>query len=190
MTTTRRARTTGVATALLVAASMLSGCGGKDAAADPPTASADASSTSDPSMSASASPASGPLLDSDVVSLHAPSGWKVTEGGGHVLAEDETALSVIQLDVIDNYGQEFTLQQLARQDLQAAAVQSPKVEEPVTVAAQAAYHVTGMADSTRHYEGFGFRLGDRSIYVGFTLAGSPTHRQQVVDSVLATVELK
>lgn len=172
---------------------VLTGCGGKDAAADPPASSG--SSTSDSSSTApspSVEPASGDLMDTTVVSANAPEGWNVK-----TLVKDQTvsaltkdAGSLVGLSVIDDYGTDYSLAQLARRDLRTGSYTHGKVLPDEVMAGLPVFHVRGMADILTHYDAYGLEHNGYAVTVIFKLLMNATKRQQVIDSVLATVELK
>ncbi|GCD89863.1 hypothetical protein [Nocardioides sp. LS1] len=193
MTTTRRARVTGVATALLVAASMLSGCGGNDAVADPPASSGSSPSGSSPaSPSPSVEPASGGLLDTATASVNAPQGWPVTTlvKNQTVDAVPDNGLSVVGLSVISAFGAKPSLQQMARLDIRTGSYTHGQVMPETQLAGEPAFHVHGMATIGTTYDAYGLEHDGYVVTVVFKLHNTLRNPQEIIDSVLATVQLK
>ena len=198
MTTTHRApRTCTALLALTLTALLAAGCGGKDSPAGPSASGSSADSSPGATSAASAAPATGGLMDSDYVSLRAPAGWKVEEQmkNATVIALGSGTASAVNLQLVPDFGQDASLTEQA--DLMRKSgswTPPPTIEDETELAGLPAWHIHGKVDGGLSVlDGFGFLVRDRIVSVLFTqelASTTPGKRQQVIDSVLATVELK
>jgi hypothetical protein len=66
----------------------------------------------------------------------------------------------------------------------------PHPTPPVTIDGEQWYHLTGPVGHGQHLEDYGTVHDSRLVRISFELTGAASKRQSIVDSVLATVELK
>lgn len=198
------------AAAVLLAVLSMSGCSGDDTGSDPTdaTSSSPATTPDDPDASAGASgtptdaggggetgvePASGPLLDRDVVSLHAPAGWELVEASFGNQVQAKPTGSGIDTDMLLSSIPGSSTADL--DDLERAALES--VTEPERTRKQPRVEVGGVEMShivTPSLFGrqdlFTTLYGDQQVTLRInTPDGMPAgKRTALVDSVLASVE--
>ena len=67
---------------------------------------------------------------------------------------------------------------------------TPRIASPVTIDGERWYHLTGPIGDGKHLEDFGIVYDSRLVRISFELTAAPAKREQIVDSVLATVDLK
>jgi hypothetical protein len=66
----------------------------------------------------------------------------------------------------------------------------PRTAPPVTIDGERWYHLTGPVGEGRHLEDYGTVHDSRLVRISFELTGPASERQAIVDSVLATVDLR
>jgi len=196
----RRRAAPGRALALTLCLALATGCGDDEpearAPGDPPASSDTAASPTDvtsPTASApTVDPATGPPLRLDDVELRLPEQWSVEhdlvgyEKAGS--ADDHTA--AILLSSFPALDPDATVAQLARSTERTSGYPRGSVQEPTTVAGLPAFHVAGRVAGTFSEE-FGVLHEGNIIGIEFVhRRGSRAHWQELIDSVLATVELR
>lgn len=180
-----------LATALVAATLVLSACDATSAeSGSDPTPSSSGSGAGD---SPSVAPAHGKLVDTSWFSVHVPRGWRVNETVPDLSIVafgpdlEQISLSITQVAA----GHDFTLGELARVQLQQRPW-SPKPElvDPVELAGEPAYHLTGPVGNGFRADAFGLAHGDREVFVDIETRGSARVQQETVDAVLASWQWK
>jgi hypothetical protein len=180
--------------ALAAAALLVAGCGDDEGSeADPgPTPSGAGSTASDPTPTEpTAEPATGLLLDRDRIRMNAPEGWKRQRQIATFLdaVSDPDTDSTVSLGDLSAVG-DPTLDQLA----EFATKSRPNVRflGPVEIAGVDWYHVTGREGRYARFEQFGTIHEGSQATITFSLDDDlpRAEQQEVVDSVLASVEWK
>lgn len=174
--------------ASLLLAGLLAGCGdgGDDPEATPSSTPGDVASSA-PSVEA----ATGVLVDLDRVRMRAPDGWRKNDPLSTFLlkVDDPSGFSSVSLSDLSAVG-EVSLQQQARTALQSF----PRAEavEPVEIAGVPWYHITGPQDRYTTVDQFGtiHNGSEAVIEFGFDNEVPEAEQQEIIDSVLATVEWK
>lgn len=175
---------------------LLSGCGDDDPESKDPPASESPSatdSTTEPTDDpATVEPASGPPLTVKGVSLRMPEGWHLDNDEASFLvvgaADDRTA--IVNLGSFPSLDPDVSLRRLAQSTLRTGSYSNGTILPEATMAGQPAFHVTGdvVGDWT---EEFGLIHDGEIVSVEFVfLRGPKTGRQELIESVLATVELR
>ncbi|GAB2445948.1 hypothetical protein GCM10027062_28730 [Nocardioides hungaricus] len=183
-------------TALAAASLLLAGCGG-DPQAEPggtPTSSTPTEPT-EPTRSEPTAPvvepATGFTFDLERITMRAPEGWRKTKAPASFLlgADDPKTVSTIILSDL----MAVRDQPLAGQ-VRIALKSTPqlKVQEPVEIAGVKWYHLAGRDDQYATLDSFGTIYNDSEAVIDFSLDNdlSADKKQQIIDSVLATVEWK
>ena len=177
---------------------LVSGCSDDDPEAKVPPASESPSATDsstepteptdDP---ATVEPATGPPLTLKGVSLRMPEGWHLDNDDASFLvvgaADDRTA--IVNLGSFPSLDPNVSLMRLARSTLRTGSYSNGKILPEATMGGRPAFHVTGdvVGDWT---EEFGLLHEGEIVSVEFVfLRGPKTGRQELIESVLATVEL-
>ena len=184
-----------LATALVAATLVLSACDATSAesGSDPTPSSSGSGAGDSPGSSPSVAPADGKLVDTSWFSVHVPRGWRVNETVPDLSIVafgpdlEQISLSVTQVAA----GHDFTLGELARVQLQQRPW-SPKPElvDPVELAGEPAYHLTGPVGNGFRADAFGLAHGDREVFVDIETRGSARVQQETVDAVLASWQWK
>jgi hypothetical protein len=182
---------------------VVSCCGDEDPETkDPPASSESPSATDSPTESteptepteppATVEPATGPPLTVKDVSLRMPEGWHLDNDDASFLvvgaADDRTA--IVNLGSFPSLDPNASLGRLARSTLRTGGYSNGKVLPEATMAGRPAFHVTGdvVGDWT---EEFGLIHDGEIVSVEFVFRRGPkAGRQELIDSVLATVELR
>lgn len=136
-------------------------------------------------------PATGPTLKVKAVSLRMPEGWAVDNDDASFLvvgaADDGTAL--INLSSFPALNPDASLDRLARSTVKTGGYPPDSVLPPTTMAGQPAFHVAGEVGGD-YSEEFGLIHDGEIVSVEFVLwRGPKTGWDEMVESVLATVEL-
>ncbi|GAA2139745.1 hypothetical protein GCM10009844_08750 [Nocardioides koreensis] len=189
----------GLTAALTTLTLLLCGCGDGSAGAEPTPATASVPSGPDGSdspgggSSPEVPPADGKRVDTSYFSVRVPRGWRVNEtvpdlsivAFGPDLEQISFALSRVLP------GRDYTLDELARLQLRLRPW-SPKPElvEPVHLAGEPAYHLTGPVGNGFRADAFGLVRGDREILVDIETRGSARVQRETVAAVLATWQWK
>lgn len=189
-----------LAAALTVLALLVSACGDGSAGAEPsPSASTDQAGESPSGEGTSAAstpdvpPADGKLVDTSYFSVHVPRGWRVNEtvpdmsivAFGPDLEQVSFALSRVAP------GRDYTLAELARLQLRLRPWSpKPKLVDPVDLAGEPAYHLTGPVGNGFRADAFGLLRGDREILVDIETRGSARVQEETVDAMLASWQWK
>ncbi len=193
--------TTGAALCLVL---LVGGCSGDDPEAKDPPPSGSPSASDSPSEPteptgptgptddpATVEPATGPPLTVKGVSLRMPEGWHLDNDDASFMvvgaADDRTA--IINLGSFPSLDPDVSLRRLARSTLRTGGYSNGKVLPEATMAGRPAFHVTGdvAGDWT---EEFGLIHEGEIVSVEFVFRRGPkAGRQELIDSVLATVEL-
>ena len=177
---------------------LVSGCSDDDPEAkDPPTSESPSAtdSTTEPTEPtddpATVEPAAGPPLTLKGVSLRMPQGWHLDNDDASFLvvgaADDRTA--IVNLGSFPSLDPNVSLMRLARSTLRTGGYSNGKILPEATMAGRPAFHVTGdvVGDWT---EEFGLLHEGEIVSVEFVFFRGPkTGRQELIESVLATVEL-
>ena len=186
----------GLAATLTALTLFLSGCGDGSAGAEPtPSTPAGSEGSDSPSAGSSpeVAPADGKLVDTSYFSVHVPRGWRVNEtvpdlslvAFGPDLEQISFALSRVLP------GRAYTLDELARLQLrQRPWSPKPELVDPVDLAGEPAYHLTGPVGNGFRADAFGLVRGDREILVDIETRGSARVQQETVDAVLASWQWK
>lgn len=138
--------------------------------------------------------ASGPDLTQTNLSVRAPEGWKLVREGDPFSGQASDGLSSIFVTEIEDFGDGLlSIQQQAEiaQD-SGSYLQKPKILEPVEIDGREWYHVAGPTDRVRHVDAFGTSEDGLSYSVDISLnlaAFTPAERQELVDSVLASISI-
>lgn len=182
---------------------------------DPPTPEPTGAATPDPTPTATApsepteppastgtpeptvSPASGPLLRQEHLSLHAPEGWVVTEENDTItgFAQDETLLSTVMIGEVEDLspGAPVDLDEMARDSVENGAyLRDPEILEPHEIAGVLWFHTSGQIDDAHYEDAFGTITDGVLLEITVTSLVeilSPREHQELVDSILASVEL-
>lgn len=181
--------------ALVVAGLLSTGCGGGDDQPAPsvtPTSSA-SSGTTDPTPTEPAvEPAAGFLIDLDRVRMRAPDGWKKNDPLSTFLrqAYDPETPSTVALSDLSAVS-DTPLQRQA--EIAADRGRSrTEIVDPVEIAGVEWYHVTGRDDRFTTFDKFGtiHNGSEAVIEFGFDDEIPEAEQQEIIDSVLATVEWK
>jgi hypothetical protein len=190
--------------AALCLATLVSGCDDEDpgsgaAPSETPTsseASASPTGAGDPTGDPTAEqptvePATGPKLTVKAASLRLPLDWHVDNTDASFLhvgaADDRTAL--INLSSFPSLDPDVSIRRLARITQRTGGYPADSVQPPTTMAGRPAFHVAGpvAGDDT---EEFGLLHDGEIVSVEFVFRRGPdTGRQELIESVLATVEL-
>lgn len=178
---------------------LLGACDGGSAGAEPtpsaPAGSDGSGGSGSPSAGGSpeVSPADGKLVDTSYFSVHVPRGWRVNEtvpdlsivAFGPDLEQISFALSRVLP------GRAYTLDELARLQLrQRPWSPKPELVDPVDLAGEPAYHLTGPVGNGFRADAFGLVRGDREILVDIETRGSARVQQETVAAVLASWQWK
>ena len=184
-----------LATALVAATLVLSACDATSAesGSDPTPSSSGAGAGGSTGSSPSVAPADGKLVDTTRFSVHVPRGWRVNETVPDLsIVAFGPDLEQISLSITPvAAGHDFTLGELARVQLQQRPW-SPKPElvDPVELAGETAYHLTGPVGNGFRADAFGLVHGDREVFVDIETRGSARVQQETVDAVLASWQWK
>jgi len=184
----------------LCLALLVTGCGGDDGAEggsgpDAPSSSATSDGAADPTdpttTTATVEPATGPRLALDDVEIRLPVQWSVEhdlvgfERGGS--ADDRTA--AIFLSSFPALDPNMTVARLAEVTEKQDGYPRGSVQDETTVAGLPAFHVAGRVAGT-YTEEFGVLHDGNIVAVEFVLRRGPdTGFEELIESVLATVEL-
>jgi hypothetical protein len=194
----RRVATAGAVCLALLAA----GCGDDEEpeGGSPPEAPSSSSSSStttaptDPTGSTTApavEPATGPPLKVKGVSLRLPEGWHVDNTDAsflHVGAADDRS-GVINLGSFPALDPDVSLNRLARSTIRTGGYEPGEILPETTVAGRPAFHVAGPVAGDPSEE-FGLVHDGEIVSVEFVFFRGPAAgRQELIESVLATVEL-
>ena len=191
------------AASLLLAVALVAGCGGSSdepgdgpSAGGTPSSSASAASTSSASASptSEAAPATGPLLEVEAASMHAPDGWQRMKAvvSFQRSARDPQGGGTAQIGYLPA-APGPSLDELARNAIEHGSYgkRRPRPAGTVTVNGVECYKVAGRTDPGTYYELYGAITGGNEVSISFTFFTrfiSPAERQQVVESTLASVE--
>jgi hypothetical protein len=184
-------------TALALTAFLLAGCGGDDDPQGTPTGTPD-SSSSDPTAPTeteptqpAVEPAGGFLIDLDRIRMHAPDGWKRNDPMSTFLlqADDRKTGSSVSLSDLSAVSSTPIMGQA-----KIAVKHYPRAEiaEPVEIAGVEWYHITGREDRFSTVHLFGTIHNGSEAVIDFSLSDDipEDEQQQIIDSVLASVEWK
>lgn len=189
------------AAALCVA--LLTGCADDDPeAADPSDPTSDASSTSPPTPPAGSAsptdgaptvvPATGPRLSLDDVEIRLPEQWSVEHDlvGFERAATADDRTAAVFLSSFPALDPDMTVAQLARTTEEEDGYPPGSVQAETSLADRPAFHVAGRVAGT-YTEEFGVMHDGNIVAVEFVLRHGPdAGLQELIDSVLATVQLR
>lgn len=178
----------------------VSGCGGSDsadpdpsAASTPPTTAppTSAAPTTEPTTSTDVAPAAGPEISSVFSALNAPAGWydepSASESGGNTYGPDGDLSYNVELnDTIARAPK--TTDQLVQDAKKFGSFKNLEVLPEVTIAGNAAYHVSGLDENFGLFvDEFGF-TSDRKILIRISTPpeASQAERDAIIGPVLAS----
>lgn len=139
-------------------------------------------------------PATGPDLTQTNLSVRAPEGWTLTREGDPFSGQASEGLSSIFVTEIEDFGDGLlsTRQQAEIAQNAGSYLTKPKILEPVEIDGREWYHVAGPTDRVRHVDAFGTSEDGLSYSVDISLnlaTFTPAERQELVDSVLASISI-
>jgi hypothetical protein len=184
--------------AALCLTALVSGCGddedpGGAAPTETPASSDTSTSATEPTEppEPSVEPATGPEMRVKAVSLRLPDDWHVDNTDASFMhvgaADDRTA--VINLSSFPALDPDVSIARLAQSTQKTGSYPPGSVLPPTTMAGQPAFHVAGRVVGDDHEE-FGLIHDGEIVAVEFIfLRGPKAGRQELIESVLATVEL-
>ncbi|WP_341923713.1 hypothetical protein [Nocardioides psychrotolerans] len=157
---------------------------------DEPTAEASPEQPATPEVEA----ASGPDLTQTNLSVRAPEGWTLTREGDPFSGQASEGLSSIFVTEIEDLGDGvLSIQQQAEIAQNGGAyLTRPKILDPVEIDGREWYHLAGPTDRIRHLDAFGTSEDGLSYAVDISLnlaTFTPAQRQELVDSVLASISI-
>lgn len=178
---------------VLMSVLLLAGCGGGGSEeAGPGSADTEASEPSGPSESPSPAvePATGPPIKAEEVTIRTPQGYG--------RAETWTAYALVSRGPGEDFigvGQAPVYEQLSDRAIARSVAKGatwggtdPARGENVLVDGVSMVHLHGPNGLGQYNDAFSAVVGDHLVELRFSLGGRPEARQEVVDSVLATVE--
>jgi hypothetical protein len=179
--------------AVLATVLLLAGCddtGGR-ASGEPGSATADtpSESTSTPDVE----PASGKLVETSYFTVHVPDGFKVnvTAEDFSIYASNTGGETEISFGIVPTYGNDFTLDQLARQALRTGVwARRPRMTDHTTLAGEPAYHLVGPVGSGKRTDTYGVAYQDQHVDVTIDSFLPPDKLDDLAESVLATWQWK
>ena len=182
----------------LAASLMLAGCSddakGDGPSASPSSSSASASPTTEPSPTAepSVTPASGPRLALEDVEIRLPEGWSVDNDDASFLvvgtADDRSG--IINLSSFPALNPDVSIARLGQITADKGGFPRDSVQPETTMAGLPAYHVAGPVAGDDS-EQFGVLHDGDIVTVEFVFRRGPKDgRQELIDSVLATVQFR
>ncbi|MEP9384670.1 hypothetical protein [Nocardioides sp. KR10-350] len=185
--------------ALVVAVTLsLAGCGGGEptGGGSPPT-NPSASQSPSESSSPSVAPATGRRISTDYLSVHAPKGWVSAPGmtKQQAAAADYDIGAQVVINTLEwNHIDPSPVAAQARLALKQYDKRM-RYAGPVTVAGQQMFHITGIEGGGSHLDEYGWDVpGAAHAYIHsisfFFRTTPPAQRQKIIDSVLATLEIK
>ena len=185
-------------TVVVVASLLLAGCGGgDDPQADPGGTPTDSPSTGSsepsepPTTGPAVEPATGFTFDMERITMRAPEGWTKDKAPASFLlgAGDPESVSTILLSDLSAVGDD-SLREQARIALRS----TPQLElqDPVEIAGVGWYHLAGRDGQFATLDSFGTIHNGSQAVIDFSLDDEipEDEQQQIIDSVLATVEWK
>ena len=137
------------------------------------------------------SPATGPVLEVKDISIRMPEGWKLDNDDASFLvvgadAEEDTLINLSSFPSLDP---DASIDRLAKSTEKTGGYPKGSVLPPTTMAGQPAFHVAGDVVGDYHEE-FGLIHEGEIVSVEFVhLRGPRDGWTELVESVLATVEL-
>ncbi|MET1058274.1 MAG: hypothetical protein ABWX84_01665 [Nocardioides sp.] len=173
--------------ATIVVCLALAGC--QEDGEEPGTGSS-ASGTSSPSEDTTAS---GPAIEGDIFTVHAPDGWtKSKEFSTGFLDQYAEPGGAGRMAVAEIAGEVRPLDEVAKDNFSVFATDGIKRKRvaDATVAGEPAYHFTADAGFGEFDESFGVVKDGNQVTITITTEGSPEERQAVIDSILGSWEWK
>lgn len=186
-----------VLAALVAAGLLLTGCSDEDAdpQADPSdtATSSDTATPDEPTASPepTVEPASGVRVELDRIAMHAPAGWRKAKQLSPFLVQVDEPGSVNSVSLGDLSAVSDTpLQEQA--EIAADNERQSEIVDPVEIGGVDWYHIVGREDRFADFEQFGTIHNGSEAVISFSLDTelAEDERQQIIDSVLATVEWK
>lgn len=183
--------------AALCLALLMSGCSDDDdpETEGPPEAPSSSSSTEETAPPTdeptTVAPATGPVLEVKDISLRMPEGWAVDNDDASFLVVGASAdeRTLINLSSFPSLDPDASIERLARSTEKTGGYAKGSVQPPATLAGQPAFHVAGDVVGDFHEE-FGLIHEGEIVSVEFVqLRGPKTGWSELIESVLATVEL-
>lgn len=162
---------------------------GQSPSQSPGSPTSDPTAPSDPAVS----PADGPLLALDHVSVRVPDTFREEPPSNLLLvAEDPRTGVFIALSDTLQIGRPYSLDEQARARVRSAlTIEPPEIQEPVTVAGEPMYHLSGPFERGSRMDEYGVALPAANIFIRFVTPDDlpEAQRQELIDSVLATLTL-
>lgn len=194
----RSARFSAPAWVALCTALLLTGCGDDEPEGDGPPASPSSSVTptspteeSSPTEDVPAvEPATGPRLALEDVALRMPEGWTVDENQAsfQVNGTSPNGAGRIYLSSFPSLDPDVSIARLARITVKNVGYPKNSIQRETTLAGRPAFHVAGRVAGD-DVEQFGTLLDGNVVAVEFVFyRGKDTGRQELIDSVLASVK--
>ncbi len=196
-------RKLGPVAVLTLALVLVSGCSDDEPSGDPgesgspsasessPEAPESSGATEEPTEEPSVDPAEGEEVRVERLAIRAPEGWTVTKEGDPYSAQIGKDINAIYIQELPDFGGgKLSLQEVAETRLRNGPyLREPKIVEPVTVAGQEWYHISGRATETTYAEDFGTVADGLALLVAMSFDRKlpADQRQAVVDEVLASV---
>lgn len=178
---------------LVLTVSLVAGCGddGPDESADPtpPASSAPSPSPTGSETPDGPAPATGPEVRLPHITLRVPDTWTASESVSFMWsAESSDYRSSLNVGDISVPGSTQTLKETAQARLKV--VPELKMRENVSVSGVEMYHLSAQGSTYAYNDEYGVILNDNSLSLRFEfkLEIKPARRQEMIDSVLATVE--
>lgn len=138
-----------------------------------------------------APPATGPVLEVKAISLRMPEGWKLDNDDASflVVGADAEENTLINLSSFPSLDPDASIARLAKSTEKTGGYPEGSVLPPTTMAGQPAFHVAGEVVGDYHEE-FGLIHEGEIVSVEFVhLRGPRDGWPELIESVLATVEL-
>jgi len=166
------------------------GCGdGSSSAADPPTS---PDSTDSSPTAPAVEPASGRKVDLLAFSARTPRGFDYDNSLAKEIVFSSSRDVRQNIEYSDVTVFPGTSNALAARLSTKNSSWNPKptVADPVTIDGATFYHLTGPVGDGVRLDEYGSVRGSRLVKISFELQGSAAQRQELVESVLATVQLR
>jgi hypothetical protein len=183
--------------AVLCLALLVTGCSDDDdpEAEGPPESPSSSSSATDETAPTdeptTVPPATGPVLEVKNISIRMPEGWKLDNDDASflVVGADAEENTLINLSSFPSLDPDASIDRLAKSTEKTGGYPKGSVLPPTTMAGQPAFHVAGDVVGDYHEE-FGLIHEGEIVSVEFVhLRGPRDGWPELIESVLATVEL-
>ncbi|MGB0100752.1 MAG: hypothetical protein WBP61_10780 [Nocardioides sp.] len=161
------------------------------------TASTESTGSTEPTPAAPAvEPATGPLIDQKRIRLHAPEGWKRKPPSTPLLtlSYDRETYSDLTLGDLPAVREDLTLDQIAQvaRRNRRGSTTNLRILDPVQIAEVDWYHLRGKDGPDATLDVYGTTFNGSQSTLTFSLKNEipAAERQEIIDSVLASVEWK